>query len=55
MSTRKLIGYGQNSAHPLLDDKWIACSALTQGSYVFNMCEHRVSSDASVCKWNLRE
>ena len=40
MSTRNIIGFGQSSEHPLQDDKLIACSAFTQGSYVFNVHEN---------------
>ena len=43
MSTINFIGSDQNSAHPLLDDRWIARSAITQGSCVFIAREHRVS------------
>ena len=43
MSTRNFIGSGQNSTHPLLDDRWIARSAITQGSCVLSMREHLVS------------
>ena len=28
LSTGNFIGSGQNSAHSLLDDRWIACSAI---------------------------
>ena len=38
MSTRNFIGSGQSTAYPLLDNRWIACSAITQVSCVFNMC-----------------
>ena len=40
MSTRNLIGYGQNSVHPLLDDRWIAYSPITWGSCIFKVREH---------------
>ena len=43
MSTRNFIGSGQNSAHPLLDDRWIARSAITRGSCVLNAREHAYS------------
>ena len=55
MSTRNFIGSGQNSTHPLLDDRWIARSAITRDSCVFNAREHRVSRDAPVRKQNWRE
>ena len=35
MSRRNFIGSDQNSAHPLLDDRWIARSAITRGSCIF--------------------
>ena len=50
MSTRNFIGSGQNSAHPLLGDRWIARSAITQGSCVFNAYVHHISHDMSVRK-----
>ena len=56
MSRRNLIGSGQNSANPLLDDRWIAArSAITRGSWVFSACEHCVcvSRNASARKLNL--
>ena len=34
MSTRNFIGSGQTSAHPLLDDRWIACSAMMVDAYL---------------------
>ena len=48
MSSRNFIGSNQSSTHPLLDDGWIAHSAITQGSCVFNGHVHRISYDASV-------
>ena len=48
MSITNLIDFGQNSSPPLLDDRWIARSAITLDSCVFNAREHRVSRDASV-------
>ena len=52
MSTRNFIGFGQSSAHPLQDDRWIARSAITRGSCVFNAREHCVSRYASLRKGN---
>ena len=55
MSRRNFIGSGQNSAHPLLDNRWIARSAITQGSL---MCVNAVYSVMSLrkrnsCKWRM--
>ena len=46
---KNLIGYGQSSAHHLLDDRWIASLANTQGN-----CLNPVSLDVSVRKRILR-
>ena len=47
MSTRNFFGSGQNSPHPLLGERWIACLAITWGSCIFNTRVH-----ASLCKPN---
>ena len=54
MLTRNFISSGQNSAHPLLDDRWIVRSAITRDSCVFNTREYRILRNASVRKRNLR-
>ena len=48
------IGFGQNSTHSLLDDRWLARSVITWISCVLNARVHRVSRNASVRKRNLR-
>ena len=50
MLTRNFIGFGQNSAHPLMDRDGYRVQQITRGSCEFNACEHRVSRDASVRK-----
>ena len=48
MSIRNLIGSGLNSAHPSLDERWIARSAIMRGRYVFNVHVYCLSGDVSV-------
>ena len=54
LSTTNFIGFNQNATHLLPDHRWIACSAVTRGSCVFNACDHRILHDVSVSKRNLR-
>ena len=51
MLTKNFIGFGQNSAHPLLYDRWIARSTITLGSCILsgiNMINRREDTASGV-------
>ena len=48
ISTRNLIGFGQISAHPLLDNRWEVCAAITWCSHVFTRMNRHVYTASRV-------
>ena len=48
MSTRHFIFFGQSSAHPLLDDRWIARSAIRRDSWELSRVNQRTYTASGV-------